>query len=164
MPVAKSYQQLNMCGDPYEKNGRQYVIVECKNGHRKEVRWYTQAEYEKMYPESTEPLKKIRPRKEVLGFSEGYIWLVKGNTSDFKEWLLENGATYRTFWGWAFPSTAEMPSMMPAGLSLVQLTSFIKNAESSHSLRFLSAYSDSILAVFISSRTRWVPSNQCPLP
>ena len=126
--VAKSYQGLPMIGEPYEKNKRKYIIVECKNGHRKEVRFYTEQEYAKMYPDEARPSaeigicggKKIRSTKEVLGFSEGYIYLVKGDTYNFKDWLSENGATYRTFWGWAFPSGNELPQL-PAGLSVVQL-------------------------------------------
>ena len=128
MPVAKSYKELVICGEPYEKNKKKYVVVECKNGHRKEVRWYTDQEYAKMYPDEARPSaeigicggKKIRSTKEVLGFSEGYIYLVKGDTYNFKDWLSENGATYRTFWGWAFPSGSELPQL-PAGLSVVQL-------------------------------------------
>ena len=116
MPVAKSYQSLPICGEPYEKNGRKYVVVECKNGHRKEVRWYTDAEYAKMYPQDeTVGYKKLRSRKDVLGFSKGYITIIKGDAYPFKDWLKENGAVYRTFWGWSFASDIELPQF-PAGL------------------------------------------------
>ena len=121
MAVAKSYKDLPICGEPYEKNGRKYVVVECKNGHRKEVRWYTDAEYAKMYPEDeTTGYKKLRSRKDVLGFSKGYITIIKGDAYPFKDWLKENGAVYRTFWGWSFASDIELPQF-PAGLEPKQL-------------------------------------------
>ena len=117
MAVAKSYKDLPICGEPYEKNKRMYVVVECKNGHRKEVRWYTDAEYAKMYPEDeTAGYKKLRSRKDVLGFKEGYITIFKGNTALFKEWFKEHGAVYRTFWGWSISSEIELPQVIPAGL------------------------------------------------
>ena len=80
MPVAKSYKELPICGEPYEKNKRMYVVVECKNGHRKEVRWYTEDEYAKMYPEEEVKPQRLRSVKEVLGFSKGYITIFKGDT------------------------------------------------------------------------------------
>ena len=49
--VAKSFQSLRQIGEPYTKNGRQYVKVEKKSGGEREVRWYTEAEYAKMYPD-----------------------------------------------------------------------------------------------------------------
>ena len=95
MAVAKSYKELPQCGEPYEKNGRMYIVVECKNGHRKEVRWYTDQEYAKMYPDDAKPSagtgicggKKIRPTKEVLGFKNGYIYILKGDTYPLVDWL-----------------------------------------------------------------------------
>ena len=48
--VAKSYQGLPIAEAPYEKNKKLYCKVQMKNGSLKEVRVYTQKEYEKMYP------------------------------------------------------------------------------------------------------------------
>lgn len=128
MAVAKSYKELPQCGEPYEKNGRMYIVVECKNGHRKEVRWYTDQEYAKMYPDDAKPSagtgicggKKIRPTKEVLGFKNGYIYILKGDTYPLVDWLRENGANYRTFWGWNFTSEQDLPEL-PAGIEAKQL-------------------------------------------
>lgn len=124
--VAKSYQNLPIIGEPYEKNKRKYVIVECKNGHRKEVRFYTEAEYAKMYP--TEANKdvdavlgeKIRSTKDVLGFSKGYITIFKGDTYSLLEWFQESTARYHKFFGWYFISEEELPEI-PAGVTPIQL-------------------------------------------
>ena len=48
--VAKSYQSLKQIGEPYYKNGKQYVVVLNENtGNKREVRWYTESEYVKLY-------------------------------------------------------------------------------------------------------------------
>lgn len=127
MAVAKSYKDLPRHGEPYEKNGRMYVVVECKNGKYKEVRWYTEQEYAKMYPDEKSSSgtgicggKKIRSTKEVLGFKNGYIYILKGNTYPLIDWLKENGANFRTFWGWNFTSEQELPTL-PAGIEAKQL-------------------------------------------
>ena len=122
--VAKSYQDLPICGEPYEKNKRKYVIVECKNGHRKEVRWYTDAEYAKMYPQDgivADTLgKKIRSVKDVLGFSKGYITIFKGDTYPLLEWFQQSSCRFHNFWGWYLISEEEEPQW-PAGITPVQL-------------------------------------------
>ena len=106
--VAKSFQNLKLVGEPFEENKKEYIYVEYADGHRRKVRWYE------------EPFKKIRPTKEVLGFAQGSINLIKGDTYPFLEWLRESEAVYRTFWGWAFESGVEIPEL-PEGLSVVQL-------------------------------------------
>lgn len=106
--VAKSFQNLKLIGEPFEENKKEYIYVEYADGHTRKVRWYL------------EPFKKIRPTKDVLGFQQGYINLVKGNTEAFTDWLRESAAVYRTFWGWAFESGVEVPKL-PEGLSVVEL-------------------------------------------
>ena len=108
MATAPSFANLERLSEPFEENGKEYILVKTKSGTTRKVRWYE------------EPMKKIRPVKEVLGFSKGYIYLVKGDTYNFKDWLRESEAVYRTFWGWAFPSDVELPQL-PAGLSVVKL-------------------------------------------
>ena len=49
--VAKSYQGLPIVEEPYVKSGKTYCKVKTKSGSVKEVRTYTQKEYDKMYPE-----------------------------------------------------------------------------------------------------------------
>ena len=55
MAVAKSYKSYTICGEPYEKNGKMYIVIAHPNtGNRREARWYTDAEYAKMYGEKVD--------------------------------------------------------------------------------------------------------------
>lgn len=125
MAVAKSYQDLEIVGEVFVSSGRQYVNVKLKSGKVKTVRWYTDAEYRKMYPEaaavdhSSDPYYK--PQKEVLGFTKGYITIFKGDTYSEIEWFRASIARYARFWGWYIISTEEIPEDLPAGITPVQL-------------------------------------------
>ena len=86
--VAKSYQSLNVITEPYLKNKRMYILVETKSGKEKEIRWYTNQEYAKMYPEEKKDKTKdpyYKSQKYVLGFDEGYIWILKNPTEENEE-------------------------------------------------------------------------------
>lgn len=120
--VAKSYQHLQTLSDPYESKGRMYIKVRTAQGFEKQVRWYTEDEYYKMYPEE----KKVndpyyRSQKDVLGFENGFITIFKGNTFDAKDYLKEHGARYTKFWGWSFGSTVELPEDLPETLEPIRL-------------------------------------------
>lgn len=125
MAVAKSYQSLEIVGDVFISSGRQYVNVKTKSGALKTVRWYSDAEYRKMYPEtvvvdrSTDPYYK--PQKEVLGFTKGYITIFKGDTYSEIEWFRASIARYTRWWGWYIISTEEVPADLPEGIEPVQL-------------------------------------------
>ena len=125
MPVAKSYQSLEIVGDVFVSSGRQYVNVKMKSGALKTVRWYSDAEYRKMYPEapavdrSADPYYK--PQKEVLGFTKGYITIFKGDTYSEIEWFRASIARYARWWGWYIISTEEVPADLPEGIEPVQL-------------------------------------------
>ena len=49
MAVAKSYEKMALSGDPFVENGKMYVNVIAPKGLKK-VRWYSDAEYKRMYP------------------------------------------------------------------------------------------------------------------
>ena len=125
MAVAKSYQDLEIVGDVFASSGRQYVNVKLKSGKLKTVRWYSDAEYRKMYPEavaadrSTDP--HYKPQKEVLGFTKGYITIFKGDTYSEIEWFRASIARYARFWGWYIISTEEVPADLPEGITPIQL-------------------------------------------
>ena len=125
MAVAKSYQDLEIVGEVFVSSGRQYVNVKLKSGKIKTVRWYTDAEYCKMYPEaaavdhSSDPYYK--PQKEVLGFTKGYITIFKGDTYSEIEWFRASIARYARWWGWYIISTEEVPADLPEGITPVQL-------------------------------------------
>lgn len=125
--VAKSFQSMTQVCEPYEKNGRMYVkVLNEKTKNEREVRWYTDAEYAKMYG-STEKKsetslgKRLRSRKDVLGFENGYITIFKGDTYANLEWFQESIARYHKRFGWYIVSTDSVPCDLPTGLTPVEL-------------------------------------------
>ena len=123
--VARSYQNLQQVGDEYTVNGKTYIKVYTKTGILKQVRTYTEKEYNKYYP----PVQIIQPaksRRDVLGFGEaGYIWLFKGNTPDaiFSniDWFRASPCRYARTWGWYLPSDIEMPDPLPVDITPIKL-------------------------------------------
>lgn len=108
MATAPSFANLERLSEPFEENGREYILVKTKSGTTRKVRWYE------------EPMKKIRPVKEVLGFTKGYITIFKGDTYSLLEWFQESTARYHKFFGWYFVSDEELPEI-PAGVTPIQL-------------------------------------------
>jgi hypothetical protein len=121
VPVAKSYQKLQVVGEPYIKNNKTYIIVQQDSGTRKEVRWYTDAEYAKLYPEEEHKPSRLRSVRDVLGFKEGYITLFKGDTYPLLDWFHTSNCRYHNFWGWYVVSEESLPDPIPAGLEPVRL-------------------------------------------
>ena len=124
--VAKSYQTLATVGEVYTSKGRQYIQVRTKNGTLKQVRWYTDKEYAKMYPDEVSSVSKagdpyFKTQKEVLGFDKGYITIFKGNTFEDKEYFKSNSARYTRLWGWYFVSTEDLPDDIPDDVEPVRL-------------------------------------------
>ena len=120
--VAKSYQSLRILTDPYIIKNRKYVKVLTNAGTEKQVRWYDEEEYRKMYATNAAPERKqTQTQKEVLGFGDGYITIFKGDTYPLKDWFKENGARYTKFWGWSFGTFAAVPDEIPLGLTALQL-------------------------------------------
>ena len=88
-----------------------------KSGSIKEVRVYTEKEYEKMYPM---PKPKWAPQKKMLGFGdEGYIIIFKG-ADKYEEYFDKTNARYHRIWGWYVPSNETVP-VLPEGVSAVVL-------------------------------------------
>ena len=122
--VAKSYQKLKIVKEPYDVNGKMYVQVEMGNGVAKQVRWYTDAQYKKMYPDAIVDRSKDpywKSQKEVLGFKAGFITIFTGNTYEHKDWFKEIGCTYHKFWGWALPGDMELPADLPEDVKAIRL-------------------------------------------
>ena len=118
--VAKSYQKYEIAAGPYTVNGRQYV----KLSTGKQVRYYTEAEYYKMYPEEKNKesaVEMIKPLKEVLGFDEGYVTICKGDTYQHLDWFKESDFRFSRYFGWYLCSTYELPADLPTDLTPVQL-------------------------------------------
>lgn len=121
MPVAKSYKDLPRLCEPFESNGKMYVKVQTKSGTEKLVRWYTDQEYKRMYPDAVVEKKRIRSVKDVLGFEKGFITIFKGNTYEDLEYFQLSTARYNKFWGWHFISTDEIPNDLPSDVEPVRL-------------------------------------------
>lgn len=98
--VAKSYEGLPQNGDPFEENGKWYVYITTKKGLEKKVRWYSIPEYKKLYPNEVVEDPYARPLKEVLGFKEGYVYLLKGDRAEFEKFSKTGAMRYNTVIGW----------------------------------------------------------------
>ena len=80
--VAKSFQKMEVISEPYNENGRAYVIVKNKDtGKTRAVRWYTESEYAKLYPEETVSAAKgtpgLKTHKEALGFDKAILLFLR---------------------------------------------------------------------------------------
>lgn len=83
MAVAKTYQHMEIQGEPFEENKRMYVNVLAPKGLKK-VRWYTDAEYRRMYPNEVTENGKHNimdfNARHVFGFGvDGYITIYRGD-------------------------------------------------------------------------------------
>lgn len=122
MPTAKTYKDWEIVSDIFEKNKKMYVTVRKPgSGAEKEVRWYSDAEYMKMYPEVTKMESRLRSVKETLGFEKGYITIFKGNLEPLEDWFRASVCRYNVLFGWFCPSEIELPETLPAGIEPIQL-------------------------------------------
>lgn len=124
--VAKSFQNMEIIGEPFISNNRKYVNVKNpKTGKIRQVRWYSENEYNKMYPEESLKNHKndrfYKSQKEILGFSKGYITIFKGDTYKELDWFRASNAKYTRWWGWYIVSEEEVPADLPIGIEPVQL-------------------------------------------
>lgn len=121
--VAKSYQALTQMGEPYMSNGKMYVQVKNeKTGNIRQVRWYTEAEYAKLYGEKVEKTEKeFKSQKQVLGFENGFITIFKGDTYANLEYFQKSIARYCKMWGWYIVSTEAVPVDLPVGITPIEL-------------------------------------------
>ena len=94
MAVAKTYEKMELIGEPFQESGRMYIYVSAPKGQKK-VRWYSDAEYRRMYPNAViEHDIMDFNAKHVFGFEEtGYITIYKG--SNVEEWANEDRTNIR---------------------------------------------------------------------
>ena len=114
MATAPSFANLERLSEPFEENGKEYILVKTKSGTTRKVRWYAET------PSKAPQNKTLRPLKDVLGFSKGYITIFKGDTYALLDWFRESAARYHSIWGWYFVSEDELPQF-PAGIEPIQL-------------------------------------------
>lgn len=129
--VAKTYTDWPRETEPYEVSGRMYVKVKSPKGAVKQVRAYTENEYQKLYgkpalapvPQNGEPETPIAFKvNSVLGFQKGYIWIFKGDLENAEYWFSKTPeCRYCVMWGWYIASTDEIPADMPSCIQAVKL-------------------------------------------
>lgn len=121
MPVAKTYNNYVISGEPFKENGRMYVNVMAPKGLKK-VRWYTETEYQRMYPnEAAEQDIMDFNAREAFGFgTEGYITLYKG--MNVEEWAEDDRRNiyFNLTFGYYTPGRLELPVLME-GIIPIQL-------------------------------------------
>ena len=119
--VAKSYEGLPVVEEEYTKNGRTYCKVRTNKGTIKEIRTYTEAEYNKMYGVAKAiPIAEPYNQKKMLGFDKGYITIFKGAIAANEEFFEQSSARFCVAWGWYIVSTEDVPKL-PNGVSAVRL-------------------------------------------
>jgi hypothetical protein len=130
--VAKSYQEWEKLTDAYEKDNRMYIKLRNPKGAEKEVRAYSETEYQRLYKESPLPtdaspsVKISIPKgpvvKNILGFQEGYIWIFKGDLERAEYWFEQTPeCRYHVTFGWYVVSTESIPFDIPSCIESVQL-------------------------------------------
>ena len=108
--VAKTYQGLPVVQEPYEKNKKMYCKVRLKSGSEKEVRVYSQKEYDKMYPA---PAPKWKSQRDMLGFGEDGFILVFNNAPEFEEFYERGPFRFHRVFGWYLPGDEIVPALLP---------------------------------------------------
>ena len=108
--VAKTYQGLPVVQEPYERNKKMYCKVRMKSGSEKEVRVYSQKEYDKMYPA---PAPKWKPQRDMLGFGEDGFILVFNNAPEFEEFYERGPFRFHRVFGWYLPGNEIVPALLP---------------------------------------------------
>lgn len=122
MAVAKTYEKLSIQGEPFKENGRMYIYVIAAKGQKK-VRWYSDAEYKRMYPEAViqNDIMDFDAR-HAFGFgSEGYITIYKGRKVE--EWANEDRTHiyFNLSFGYYTPGRFETPHLIE-GITPIKLT------------------------------------------
>lgn len=121
MSVAPSFQNFEFLSEPFLSNGKMYIRVRNpKTGTERQVRWYEEKEYSRAY--KTQP-KEIRPLKDVLGFEQGDITILKGASDKNLDWLSSVKARYCRWWGWYLTSNIDVESLvLPQDIAIVPLS------------------------------------------
>ena len=125
MPVAKTYERFPIEGDIFIENKRTYVNIKTSKGLKK-VRWYSDAEYKRMYPDIPEQdIMMTFNARHAFGFDEaGYITLYRGNHNTIENWARLTWpprAWYNETFGFYTPSKIN-PGAVPSDVESIKLT------------------------------------------
>lgn len=123
--VAPSFQKFEFIGDVYVSAGKKYIQAKNpKTGTIRQVRWYEDAEYAKLYPEKAQEqgINQLPTHRQALGFRDaGFITIFKGGMNEDDAWFRRSNARYARWWGWYFRSLDEVPADLPAGVVPIRL-------------------------------------------
>lgn len=128
--VAPSFQKMRQLDEPFLSSGKMYVrILNEKTGNERIVRWYTEAEYRKAYPNSNQEVSVTAStstvpkncQKAALGFKEGPITIFKGVTEEDEEYFRLSIARYCTWWGWYLPYDSSPLADLPSHITPISL-------------------------------------------
>ena len=110
MPVAKTYAHMEIQGEPFSENKRMYVNVLAPKGIKK-VRWYSEAEYARMYPNEIKDEPEFNAYR-AFGFNgSDYITLYKGR--NVEEWAENDRSNIwnNLIFGYYTPGRLELPRL-----------------------------------------------------
>ena len=96
MAVAKTYEKMELIGEPFQENKKMYIYVAAPKGQKK-VRWYSDVEYRRMYPgeEAHNDIMDFNAR-HAFGFGElGYITIYRGNELVLQEFMEDHHESFR---------------------------------------------------------------------
>lgn len=98
--IAKSYQNYPQIGAPYSKGKNTYIKIQTPSGVR-EVRWYTEAQYEKLYGVK---IDKIDDARQRFGFFPNDTLYIAHGTPEalttFFSIETKHFGRYCVKWGW----------------------------------------------------------------
>ena len=125
MATAPSFATYKVVSEaPFIKGGKLYITVEHPNtkNHR-DVRWYTDAEYEKLYGAKLRKAKEDGDPwlKHARGFDEGPILIIRNDTPDDDPWLRKSSAYYAVDTGWYVISTKKLEDNAPKHFKYLRL-------------------------------------------
>lgn len=134
--VAPSFQSYKIITpDPFLKNNKYYITVEHPNTHhQRDVRWYNEKEYNKLYgpkviPASDFDSQSFKGLKEARGFSKGPIIVIRNSkgynkfTQEEEEYLERSSSRYAVGIGWYFGSdNTPSPKSLPPCFKYIPLT------------------------------------------
>ncbi len=124
MPTAPSFATYKRITEtPFTKNGKLYITVEHPNTkNTRDVRWYTDAEFAKAYPQHAGEVSGFSGLKAARGFSRGPLLLIRNNKTSDEEWLDKSPARYATDIGWYVASTDSFPVAHPSHFKFLLLS------------------------------------------
>lgn len=113
MFVAPSFKDFERVGEPFDKDGKQYIRVRNpKTGKERDVRYYTEKEFKKAYPkEAAQPVPGLK--KHNWGFDNGFVIAARGYSSADDEWLKNSGALWGLGLGYIFQDYTQIPADIP---------------------------------------------------